>query len=249
LRSPTRPAFRAQRSSRPGRGGLAALLPSRCNVTLVVLLGFAAVMTAGGVLLARVTSHERQRAKSRREIEARPTSAIAALRDGELARIRGVVTSRERLLTSPFGERACVGYRVEIIDGRYEGDEAARVVHREEWPSFLVTDETGTAAVEGPMNVFVDPTEGWSERLPSDVLPASVVTLLKEDGIRLKELFGIARQFRFRETLLKVGERVTVIGRPSIEIDPAGRGFQREPPRLSVLRGYRWEPVVVADDY
>jgi hypothetical protein len=98
------------------------------------------------------------------------------------------------------------------------------------------------------MNVFVDPADGWSANLPSDALPPNALALLKEEKVRRKELFGIARTFRFQETLLKVGDRVTVVGWPSIEIDPAGRGFQREPPRLGVKRGTEWEQVLVADD-
>jgi hypothetical protein len=193
-------------------------------------------------------SNERERARLKGVIEARPTTAIAGLKDGQPAKIRGVVTAREPLLTSPAGERACVGYRVEIVDGGRPGDDAITVLRREVWPSFLVTDETGTAAVEGPMNVFVDPADGWSANLPSDALPPNALALLKEEKVRRKELFGIARTFRFQETLLKVGDRVTVVGWPSIEIDPAGRGFQREPPRLGVMRGTEWEQVLVADD-
>jgi hypothetical protein len=214
----------------------------------VIFFGVMVVMGAGGVLLVQLASRERQRVKQKRALEARPTTAIAGLREGEPAKIRGVVTAREPLLTSPVGERACVGYRVEIVEGRYDGNDAARVVHREIWPSFLVTDETGTAAVEGPVNVRVDPADGWSDRLPADILPPSALALLKDDGVAFKDLLGFAWTFRYQETLLKVGDRVTVVGRPFIEVDSAGRGFMREPPRLSVMRGTQWEPVIVSDD-
>lgn len=206
------------------------------------------VVGVGTAVIGRSVSSERRREAFKRALEARTTTAIAALREGEPAKIRGVVTAREPLLTSPVGGRTCVGYGVVIVDGAREGDQAIAVVRRQAWQSFLVTDGTGVAAVEGPVTVLVDPADGWSVNLPWNDLPSGAQALLKEDKVRLKELFGIARTFRFQETLLKVGDRVTVIGRPSLEIDPAGRGFQREPPRLAVLRGTPWEPVTVADD-
>ncbi|HEY7376803.1 MAG TPA: hypothetical protein VIF57_31890 [Polyangia bacterium] len=176
---------------------------------------------------------------SRRAVEQRERTAIAALEEGGVAKVRGVVGAREPLSTSPVSGRACVGYRI-TIHQRPEGAPAENgvlVVRREAWPSFLVTDETGTAAVEGPFSILLDPDDSaWTS------LPPSVYALLEEAKVPLE------KEFLFRETLLAPGDRVAVVGCPSLEIDPAGRGSFRDPPRLYVLRGSEADPVAVIDD-
>jgi hypothetical protein len=175
---------------------------------------------------------------SRREIEKQERVAIAALREAEPVRIRGVAAAREPLVTSPVSGRACIGYRITIHKGP-EGSTVHGVlaVKREHWPSFLVEDDTGKAAVQGPFSILLDPDDGaWAN------LPASVYALLEEANVPLD------KEFRFQETLLEPGDRVSVVGRPSLEIDAAGRGSFREPPRLFVLRGSEADPVVVIDD-
>jgi hypothetical protein len=182
------------------------------------------------------------RGPSRREIDRQATTTIATLREGgdEPAKIQGVVAAREPLLTSPVSGRACIGYRI-IIEGLGPG--SPPVVRREAWPSFLVTDDTGTAAAEGPFSILLDPDDGgWT------ALPPQVYALLEEAGVPAADMFARDEGFRFKETLLEPGDRVSVVGRPSLEIDQAGRGSFRAPPRLFVLRGSEQEPVAVTED-
>jgi hypothetical protein len=178
------------------------------------------------------------RGPSRRTIEKRESTSIAALEEGGSAKIRGVAAAREPLLTSPVSGRACIGYRITIHQRKaVHVEDGVLVVRREAWPSFLLTDDTGTAAVEGPFSILLDPDDGaWAS------LPPSVYALLEEAKVPLE------KEFVFRETLLAPGDRVAVLGRPSLEIDPAGRGSFREPPRLYVLRGSEDEPTAVIDD-
>jgi len=192
-------------------------------------VGFLIIMPAVGTWYS---SRRRRRASARRAIERRAVTAIATLREGEPARIRGVVAAREPLLTSPISGRACIGYQVIIDDRSHHPDfEWIPLVDREVWPSFLVTDETGTMAVQGQLQMLVDPSDGGPN------LPAEAYALLQADDVRMKDLWG-PRQFWFRETLLKLGDRVSVVGRPSLEVDR----------RLPVMRGSDDQPVVIIDD-
>jgi hypothetical protein len=168
------------------------------------------------------------------------TVAIAALREGELGKIEGVAAAREPLLTSPVNGCSCIGYRI-IIEQAGQGGWVS-VVRHEAWPSFLVVDDTGTVAVEGPVAMLLAPGDGGSVSLPPPVYG-----LLEEANVPVSDLIGRDKQFRFQESFLKVGDRVSVLGRASLEIDPAGRGSYREPPRLFVIRGSEKEPVAVAD--
>jgi hypothetical protein len=182
-----------------------------------------------------------ERGPSRREIERRATTAIGALQEGEPAKIQGVAAAREPLLTSPVSARPCIGYR--IVIERISGYGSPRVISREAWPSFLVTDDTGTAVAEGPFSIRLDPDNGGSE-----TLPPQVYALLEEAGVPADRMFGFHEGYRFKETLLEPGDRVSVAGRPALEIDPAGQGSFRVPPRLFVLHGSDDEPVAVTED-
>ena len=179
---------------------------------------------------------------SRRAIAERANTAIAALRESapaKLAKITGVVSAREPLLTSPISGRACVGYRITIHQRpeAHPEHQGVLVVRREAWPSFLVNDDTGTVVAEGPFSILLDPDDGgWTN------LPASVYALLQEANVRLD------KEFAFRETLLAPGNRVALVGRPSLEVDPAGQSSLREPPQLYVFRGSEAEPVALIDD-
>jgi hypothetical protein len=75
-----------------------------------------------------------------------------------------------------------------------------------------------------------------------------VYALLEEANVPFSDGFGREQEFRFKETLLEPGDRVSVVGRPVLEIDPAGQGSFRSPPRLFVLRGSDEEPVAVTED-
>ena len=149
----------------------------------------------------RWEQNQARRVPLRRAIAAREITPIAALRAGEVARVRGVVVAREPLLTSPSSGRACIGYRVVIDDTSHDPSLVwIPLVTREAWSSFLVKDETGSVIVEGPLDVAVDPSDFASNMN----IPPSVYALLKEDDVRMKDLWG-PRTFWCRETLLKVG--------------------------------------------
>jgi hypothetical protein len=202
-----------------------------------------AVTVVGCGLGAWFDSRRRQRGRARRSIEHRQTTPIAGLREGEQAKIRGVVAAREALVRSPISGAACVGYSFMIDDWRHNPDQFwDGLLSAENWPSFLVRDETGSVAVLGPVKMLLDPCDSGEN------LPASAYDLLRESDVRMKEIFNVDRRFVFQETLLKVGDRVSVVGRPAREIDPAGRGSFREPPRLFIMRGSEKEPVIVIDD-
>jgi hypothetical protein len=211
----------------------------------LVILGTAAVLLfVMPVLGTRFEERRARRVPLRRAIEARETTAIAALREGERAKVRGVVAAREPLLTSPISGRACIGYRIVIDDVSHDPALVWEpLVSREAWPSFFVKDDTGSVAVQGPLDVAVDPSDFASDFN----LPPGVYALLAEHDVRMKDLWR-PRRFWFRETLLKVGDRVSVVGRPSLAIDPAGRASFRDPPRLHVMRGSLDEPIPVIDD-
>ncbi len=163
-----------------------------------------------------------QRRAPRRAIErARPTT-IASLQEGVLTKIIGVIAPRAPMLMSAVSKQSCIGYTTAV-----------------EAPQ-----ETGwrPAVVEGDIVIAPHPDIGW-EAPPASLLPQ------RDDDSWLPSLRPtVEGENRYREILLKPGDRVSVLGRAKMEIDPAGRSSFREPPMLNHITGSEDAPVIVAHD-
>jgi hypothetical protein len=75
-----------------------------------------------------------------------------------------------------------------------------------------------------------------------------VFRVLGQVGAALTGPFGGDKQFRFREAILRPGDRVAVCGRATVGVSVEGARDQlRGPPLHRALRGSQAEPVVIAD--
>ena len=170
--------------------------------------------------------------------------AIAALQQRELARITGVGAPRDDLLMSPLGHEPCIGYST-VVEERYLAGAWRTVFRAAECGTFLVTDESGTAAVEGPVSIAVDPA--WTT-LPGGVLITPAHKLLHEVVASRVGDDLADREIRYQEVLVRPGDRVSVFGRARMAVDPAGRASLRDPPMLNHITGSDDAPVIVAHD-
>jgi hypothetical protein len=177
----------------------------------------------------------------------RPT-AIAALVEGELARITGVGAPRGALLTSPLGHEPCIGYSTVIEERDHLNGTWRRVFTSAHCGPFLVTDESGTAAVDGPVFITLDPADAAWTNLPGGVLITPAHKLLHEVASSRVGDDLAGREIRCQEVLVRPGERVNVFGRARMEVDPAGPASLRDPPMLNHITGSEDAPVVVAHD-
>jgi hypothetical protein len=170
--------------------------------------------------------------------------AIAALPQRELVRITGVIAPRDALLMSPLGHEPCIGYST-VVEERFLAGPWRTVFKAADCGTFLVTDESGTAAVEGPVFIALDPA--WTT-LPGGVLITPAHKLLHE-VVSSRVGDDLAdREIRCQEALLSPGDRVSVYGRARMAVDPAGRASFRDPPMLNHITGSDDAPVIVAHD-
>ena len=173
--------------------------------------------------------------------------AIAALPQRELARITGVSAPRDALLMSPLGHEPCIGYST-VIEERDLGGTWRTVFKSADCGPFLVTDESGTAAVDGPVFIALDPADVAWTNLPGGVLITPAHKLLHEVAVSRVGDDLADREIRCQEVLVRPGDRVSVFGRASMEVDPAGRASFRDPPMLNHITGSEDAPVIVAHD-
>jgi hypothetical protein len=164
------------------------------------------------------------------------------VQDGERVGVAGVARRLRQSLVSPVTGRTCLGYRFvieELLDGWTTVATSARCV-----PFALGADEL-EATVEGPFLLgldFDDRGDVWAN------LPPGMFRVLEEVGVSLSGVFGRGKEFRFREAVLRSEDRIVVLGRVAIEVDPAGRREAfRGPPLRRVIRGTPRDPVALAD--
>jgi hypothetical protein len=178
--------------------------------------------------------------RARRALERTKNTPIAHLRQDELVKITGVIAPHDAILTSPLENQPCIGYTTRI-DTVWDEDRGGRdsVLKSAGSASFLVTDETGTAVVAAP--VFIVPPRDWTSQLA----PAWMYQRGQpDDPPPLRSTAG--EMTTYREVLLRPGDRVSVLGRATLEVDPAGRASLRAPPMLHWIRGSEARPVIVA---
>lgn len=180
------------------------------------------------------------RRRARRMMRTRASIPIGDLADGAWARVTGFVSAQHATTTAPVSGRPCIGFRLVVDQTTNAGPEPVLV--RELCHPFWIADGSGRALVEGPNMFGVDPEEPWSN------LPRTLYRMLEEAEVSVRGSFDTYREFRYTEAILAPGDRVSVLGRASVAIDPAGEATShRQPPMLRRIVGRSREPVMIAD--
>ena len=194
-----------------------------------------AMMAFNVALLLHQRWRSWQRRAPRRALERVRTTAIASLQEGDLTKITGVIAPRAPMLRSAVEKQPCIGYSMAVETTEDAGWRP--VLNSGECVSFFVRDESGTAVVEG--NIVIAPhPECWV----ADAACIRGVTTTRCCGPPSRAAVAIGR------SCCKPGDRVSVLGRARMEIDPAGRSSFRDPPMLNHITGSEDAPVIVAHD-
>ena len=151
---------------------------------------------------------------------------IADARMGELVKVVGRLRGDGRELRSPVTATPCLWYRTAVKS-------AGKTLTEESSTDLFLDDESGSALVDARSARFslVAMRSGWTADSSMGVYGAKAAPSGKK---------------MYREVLLKEGDRVAVLGRPHLELDPTSRGDFRTPPTRIVFD----EPglVLVSDE-
>jgi hypothetical protein len=213
----------------------------------IVALGKLFVAGAAGLAVSLAVSHwwRDPRRRSRRLLARAEQKPLAAISEGERARVHGVVLRGAQMLEAPFTGRRCVAYRI-VAEVWEQEDGWREVAASESSAPFALASEGVEARVEGPFLVGLE-YDARSEDEPE--LSPRVAATYRRLGIELTDSWDRPRRLRFREAALEPGDPIWVLGRASVVVDPSGR---RESPRgqpvKRVIRGTKREPVVIADE-
>jgi hypothetical protein len=215
---------------------------------MVAIMGGSAVV---GWLISQPGVTARRRAR-RRKLMRIPETAIAAVKHGDMVRLKGRAVACAPLLTSPLSQRPCIGFRllVDVTRGEVIAD-------RMEFASFVLADDTGEALMHAPFRVDLEPHDTrylLSNQLRSRGVPAALNDLVKQSGTKVTT-FGMPDQILYVETLLEPGDEIIAYGRATIEppTDASARAPSDRGPRVRChLSGTESpsgfdKPVVIAD--
>lgn len=177
--------------------------------------------------------------RTRRALKKRAVTPIRGLRDGEVARVRGVVVADEAL-EAPLTHRACVYYLATIDEGRGEHTRWHEVAREERYVDFVIDD--GTAKLRVCMSVprvaVVHDTHSRSGSF--DDANEREEALLRRHGLRSTDLLGLNRPIRYTEGVIEPGEEVTALGRVRSEV--------RDGERVLILDALGDGPLLLSDD-
>jgi hypothetical protein len=199
------------------------------------------LLLAGIALVKGVAWWIEPRSYARWALKRAKNTPIAELKQGQWARISGVVSSIAPTAASPIGGHDCIGFRLEVK--RIDRQVLPVVLEKEICGAFSISDDTGKADVEGPFLLGLDFEHDWV------IVPSERHAYLEAAGVRTHGMLfrhGLA----FREAVIAPGDRVSVLGLATFESDPSepAAGL-RAPAFRAHLTGSKAEPVIVADAY
>lgn len=203
-------------------------------------------MAACAAVALGASYYRDDRVRKRRLRAAHPWP-IAELPEDTLGRVIGRAKLLEETLTAPLTGRECVYYNVRVSEGEQPG---TTVIDDHRGVPFVLEDSTGRAIVDptGAETVVVcDSTTTSGVLNPPD---ERLSTYLATFGQRPTG-FMFNRALRYEESIIEIGELVSVLGAGIREPDPeapptsAYRGGQ--PTRLRLTSSARY-PLLISDD-
>ena len=169
-------------------------------------------------------------------------STVAEVKkEGKPVKIAGVAASVADPMIAPFSGQPCVAYRVRVVASSERDYRQLLDEHRA--VTFLVTDTTGHARLEGAEVKLAVETETVVAVDGAAVPPPAVVALLQAHGL---PPLG-AEALTVEEAVIAIGAPVEAFGCAELALDPGGVAPNyRSAARELRLRPSRRFPVVVA---
>jgi hypothetical protein len=198
--------------------------------------------------LPRITKAAFAERRFRRELRAVPRSSIADLPGDTHGRIAGIAKPFERVLEAPLSGRRCVYYRILIAS--FDAGYLRELATEQDAVRFVLEDRGHRAVIDPTHATFSTGFDHESTSRAATDADIMQLTLLERHALASHSFFGIDALL-YREAIVGVGERITVVGAGTREPDPDAMpmGSYREHAVTRLwLRGSARFPLVISDD-
>lgn len=220
-------------------------------MTLWMLIGATLtsfIMYGVGRAVEQHKSPTRRRLRLMQQLKLWP---IAELPENTPGRLVGKVQRLDAILRAPLSGRACVMYRVivEHLPQRQVSPSGMRIIDDQVAVPFALVDDSGQAFIDPTDTKFlvdVDANEFSGMFDPASKLETEFLAL---HGIS-STAEGFNKALHFRESVLTLGEAITVVGIGVREPDPAVATtdpYRRGPGQRLRLTGSAEAPLLVTD--
>ena len=195
-----------------------------------------------------------------------PTTAITKARTGDTVKIVGTLRGTAPAFTAPLTGATCLWYRTvaQTWDGFLY---SPRRIVEHKWQDFFVDDGSGSALIrmQGALVSLEEMRAGWSYEPPapwderSIAATENVARFLASHGHelhyhrrsileRMLSEEPKKRGARYREVVLREGDRVAVLGKAVQERDPTASPMGFRQPLMRMVMGDPSEVVIVSNE-
>ena len=171
---------------------------------------------------------------------------VNEFRDGDIAKVVGVVEIEGEPLLAPLSGRPCCYYHVTVEQRVQSGKSSSwrTIIDEEFGGDILLRDGDDLARLSGnAYTSLIVKDRDFSSGFLNDATP-ELEAYLSSDGTESENVIGMNKSLRYKEGILEAGESISAIGQGywKIEDHPQGRR------KVLELIGLASEPIVVSDD-
>ena len=187
----------------------------------------------------------------RRRLRAAAPAKISELREGLHCRIAGTVRTLEQgSLEAPLCGLPCVAYLLEVVQHQAteSGVEHDLVVYDRRAVPFLLVEGDHRAVIDPSFaQILLKSSHEMKARFPHELNARARAVLEKHAPMRS----GWPGRFTFRESIVEVGDRISIAGVGRREADPHGsgeRGYREDIQQRLRFVGSQKLPLLIGSD-
>ncbi|AXT51695.1 hypothetical protein D1818_12910 [Aquimarina sp. BL5] len=153
-----------------------------------------------------------------RKLKEYPFKKIQLCKENEYIKIKGKAFPINEPFISPIGKRKCLYYKIQVEEKRSNGKSSSwrTIIKEEKFQDFIIESQGDKAIVSTKipksaktvyLNQDVEYTSGtWNDP------PNFLDQYLKSHGKDSTGLFGFNKSIRYREGVIEIGEKITILG-------------------------------------
>ncbi|WP_299220910.1 GIDE domain-containing protein [uncultured Aquimarina sp.] len=153
-----------------------------------------------------------------RKLKEYPFKKIQLCKENEYIKIKGKAFPINEPFISPIGKRKCLYYKIQVEEKRSNGKSSSwrTIIQEEEFQDFIIESQGDKAIVstkipKSAKTVYLDQDIEYTSGTWNDA-PKFLEQYLQSHGKDSTGLFGFNKSIRYREGVIEIGEKITILG-------------------------------------